>query len=76
MTQHYLFSWVYFICWEGLDTLLGTYFDVDTNVSDFNSASSTKALKLDCQNAIDADFVIRSPSHVNLFGLSEEVEVM
>jgi hypothetical protein len=65
-----------FVDADGLEELLGSYFDVDTNVNDFNSARDTKSLKVDCQNAIDADFVIRSPSHVNLFGLSEEVEVM
>ena len=70
-----------FVDTEGLESLLGTYFDVHTDDCDANHdfsgcASSFKSLKLDCQNASGNDFAIRSASHVNLFGLSEEVEVM
>ncbi|KAL7492022.1 hypothetical protein ACHAWT_001276 [Skeletonema menzelii] len=69
-----------FVDAEGLESLLGTYFDVHTDAcdanNDFSGASSTKSLKLDCQHEIGNDFAIRSASHVNLFGLSEEMEVM
>jgi len=70
-----------FVDAEGLETLLGDYFDVEPEASnatnnDFNGASSVKSLKLDYQNAIETDSAMRSASHVNLFGLSDEVEVM
>lgn len=69
-----------FVDAEGLESLLGAYFDVHSEDSvatnDFNGASSTKSSKLDFHNAIETDFAGRSASHVNLFGLSEEVEVM
>jgi len=69
-----------FVDAEGLESLLGSYFDTESETSDatndFKSASSTKSMKLDYQNAIETNSTMRSASHVNLFGLSEEVEVM
>ena len=71
-----------FVDADGLKSLLGTYFDdhaeagsVATN-NDFSGASSAKSSKLDFHNAIETDAANRSASHVNLFGLSEEMEVM
>lgn len=70
-----------FVDAEGLESLLGDYFDVEAECSgvtnnDFNDGSCMKSLKLDYLNAIETDSATRSASHVNLFGLSEEVEVM
>lgn len=69
-----------FVDAEGLESLLGVYFDVHPEAgvtsNDFNGASSTKSCKLDLHNAVVNDSANRSASYVNLFGLSEEVEVM
>ena len=71
-----------FVDAEGLEGLLGGYFDVDlepcvdTAKDVIIDSSVSKSSKLDSLYAIEKDFVNRSASHVNLFGLSEEVEVM
>jgi len=69
-----------FVDAEGLDSLLGVYFDVHPEAgvasNDLKGASGTISCKLDPHNTVETDVANRSASYVNLFGLSEEVEVM